>query len=570
MRKTRHILIALALLLALPATWAQTTPVTVGNTVQTVNGKEYYVHIVQPGQTVFSIARAYGLHYSAAVLRTDIQSMAAGDTVWLPVNEQSHAAVKAALHKSEESMAVREIVVEPKQTLYSIARLHNTSVETIERLNPEVKTYGLKAGQTIKVPVTNANEHLNTTTPNKTTTQTSNNKPSTLVKGNGAMQGGDNNATPVIIRDRISPNKIHVTVMMPLFLDKASEISTTKFDVEQRGKKSYKSFDFIQFYEGILMGLQELEKRGCQVVLNVVDVPNEDDATVVNAFNSHNVANSDFIIALLTRNPFKKAAELARENQVFIISPMSERDAILADNPYVVKYTPSDKAIAKAMLSIAAKDFPGAHIYLIHSKNKNEAALLDEFERQLKERNNTKYTVFNWSNVGKLVSTLKQTRDNVVINLYDQGRDKNRIQTNLLLNRIMAVKPKPTLMAPSNYVRDFNDIDYAQLQSVNYHMPYTAYLDYNNPTHKLFIDNYKSRFKTEPLGPYAGIANDIIIYFVSGIAQRGTNFWRNPSIPQPNGMLFPLIIQQASPTSGFENQAAAIYKMQNFQLIEAK
>lgn len=570
MRKTRHILIALTLMLALPTTWAQTTPVTVGNTIQTVNGKEYYVHVVQPGQTVFSIARAYGLHYSAAVLRTDIQSMSVGDTVWLPVNEQSHAAVKAAYRKNDNTIAVREVVVEPKQTLYSIARLYNTTIETIEKLNPDVKTYGLKAGQTIKVPAASANEHLSNATPNNTTTNTTY-KPANAANTSTAIaQSNNTGGSPAVIRDRISPNKIHVTVMMPLYLDKATEISTTKFDVEQRGKKSYKSFDFIQFYEGILMGLQELERRGCHVVLNVVDIPNEDDATVVNAFNSHNIANSDFIIALLTRNPFKKAAELAKENQVFIISPMSERDAILADNPYVVKYTPSDKAIAKSMISIASKNYPGSHIYLIHSKNKNEAAQLAEFEQQLKERNDIKYTVFNWSNVGKLVSTLKSTHNNVVVNLYDQGRDKNRIQTNLLLNRMMSVNPKPVLMTTCNYVRDFSDIDYAQLQNVNYHMPYTAYLDYNNPTHKLFIDNYKNRFKTEPLGPYAGIANDIIIYFVSGLSQKGTNFWRSPSIPRPNGMLFPLVIQQTTPTSGFENQAAIIYKMQNYQLIEAK
>lgn len=557
-------------MLALPTTWAQTTPVTVGNTIQTVNGKEYYVHVVQPGQTVFSIARAYGLHYSAAVLRTDIQSMSVGDTVWLPVNEQSHAAVKAAYRKNDNTIAVREVVVEPKQTLYSIARLYNTTIETIEKLNPDVKTYGLKAGQTIKVPAASANEHLSNATPNNTTTNTTYKPANTANTSTAIAQSNNTGGSPAVIRDRISPNKIHVTVMMPLYLDKATEISTTKFDVEQRGKKSYKSFDFIQFYEGILMGLQELERRGCHVVLNVVDIPNEDDATVVNAFNSHNIANSDFIIALLTRNPFKKAAELAKENQVFIISPMSERDAILADNPYVVKYTPSDKAIAKSMISIATKNYPGSHIYLIHSKNKNEAAQLAEFEQQLKERNDIKYTVFNWSNVGKLVSTLKSTHNNVVVNLYDQGRDKNRIQTNLLLNRMMSVNPKPVLMTTCNYVRDFSDIDYAQLQNVNYHMPYTAYLDYNNPTHKLFIDNYKNRFKTEPLGPYAGIANDIIIYFVSGLSQKGTNFWRSPSIPRPNGMLFPLVIQQTTPTSGFENQAAIIYKMQNYQLIEAK
>ena len=30
---------------------------------QTLNGKKYYVHVVEHGQTVFSVSRAYGVKY---------------------------------------------------------------------------------------------------------------------------------------------------------------------------------------------------------------------------------------------------------------------------------------------------------------------------------------------------------------------------------------------------------------------------------------------------------------------------------------------------------------------------
>ena len=39
----------------------KTVAVKVSNKTQTINNKEYYIHIVEPGQTLFSIARAYGL-----------------------------------------------------------------------------------------------------------------------------------------------------------------------------------------------------------------------------------------------------------------------------------------------------------------------------------------------------------------------------------------------------------------------------------------------------------------------------------------------------------------------------
>lgn len=553
----RTYLILLVLLLVSPMLRSQTVPVKVSNVVQTRNGKEYYVYIAQQGQTVFSIARAYGLHYSVAVLRTDVQSMAPGDTVWLPVNAQSQAAVSMAcgsVRAAEEP--VKEIVVAQGQTLYSLSRQYGVTVEQLEQLNPDLKMGGLRAGQKLRIPASAA--------------KSAKTVPSVPAKTAPLQTAKPQGTTVLNPRERISPDKVYVSVMMPLHLDKAGEISTTKFDVDQRGKKSYPSFEFIQFYEGVLMALEQLESRGINVVLNVVDVPSDDDATVVSAFNSHNVAHSDFVIALLTRKPFAKVAELAKENRVFVISPMSTRSEILFDNPYVVKYMPSDAAVAKSMLDVVSGSYPGSHLYVIHSKGPEEAGMYNAFDGQLKGRTDIKYTFFDWSQNGKLVSTLKSTRDNVVVSIYDRGREKNRIFSNLILNRLNAMGSlSPVLMTSENYVRDIADVDFNQLQNVNYHMLYTAYLHYDDPLHKDFIDRFKQHYQTEPQGVYAGMAYDIMLYFTSAIAQKGSGFWRCPSIQKPYGMLFPLHIAQESPTSGFENQAAVIYRMENFKLVNA-
>ncbi|MBR5028303.1 MAG: LysM peptidoglycan-binding domain-containing protein, partial [Bacteroidales bacterium] len=67
--------------------WAQ-APVIVTKNTKTINGKKYYAHVVEKGQTVFSIARAYGVNYREAVLKSDIDKIAIGDTVFLPTNEK--------------------------------------------------------------------------------------------------------------------------------------------------------------------------------------------------------------------------------------------------------------------------------------------------------------------------------------------------------------------------------------------------------------------------------------------------------------------------------------------------
>lgn len=573
------------LLLGSLSLWAQTA-VKLSNEVQVRNGKEYYVHVAQQGQTVFSIARAYGLHYSVAVLKTDVQSMAPFDTVWLPVNDQSRAAVTLACgspraeRPSTPNEEVMEIKVEPKQTLFGLAKQYGTTVAQLEALNPSLKTDGLKAGQMLKVPAkgkaaaTPSAPASSTAQPNTPAAKTT--APAAKSTTPAAQPLPNKNSTsvtglaPVALqpRERVSGERVHVSVMMPLYLNKMGEISTTKFDVDQRGKKNYASFEYIQFYEGLLLALEQLENQGISVSLNVVDVCSEHDTAVVNAFSRYHVEQSDFVIALLTRKPFAKVCELAREHRVFVVSPLSTRDEIVDNNPYVVKYQPSTAAIAKAMVDIAALHHPGSHLYVVHSKGKEEAPLYNALLSELQSRPSVQHTFFDWSQNGKLVSALRTTKDNVVVSIYEQGRDKNRIFTNTLLNRLNGSGMHNVLLSRSNFVRDMADVDYQQLQHLDYTMLYTAYLDYNNPVHKDFIDRYKARFKTEPLDSYAALANDIMLYFTTAIHQKGSKFWTSPSIPKPKGMLFPLHIQQKNPTSGFENETAVFYRMDNYKLIQ--
>lgn len=572
MRKITKTIMLLACLMAFGVgAKAQVNPVRVTNLTQQINGKDYYFYVLEQGQTVFSVSRAYGLHYSAAVLKTDIHNISVGDTIWLPVNAQSRAAVSQACGSAMASATAtyQEILVQQGQTLYSLSKAYNTTVEEIENLNPSVKDEGLKAGQTIKVPL---GSHAGNTVA-KTNTQ----QPKGNANG-GQAKSAASTAAPkpasnvkLEVRERISKEKVYVSVMMPLYLDRINEISTTKFDIEQRGKKTYKSFEFIQFYEGLLLAVDQLQNQGYKVVLNVVDVSAEDDASVTEAFNSHNCANSDLIIALLTRAPFSKAAQLAKENKVFIVSPMSTRDEILNDNPYVVKYMPSDNAVAAAMIEVMNREHAGGNLYVLQSKARAEAPLLNAFKSQLEGNSSLKfhYSIVDWAAIAKLGPALKSTHDNVVVNLFDQGKDKNRIQLNNLLNKLIGLNEVPVLMSAANYVRDVNDIDFSQLQRVNYHMIYTAYLDYNNTAHKAFVDNFKDRYRTEPVGVYAGVANDILIYFVTAINQKGTTFWYNPSqFAAPSTLLFPLQIER-SQLGGFENQKASLYKMKDFHLVPA-
>ncbi len=780
----------------------QTSAVRISDKTQVMNNKKYYIHIVEQGQTVFSIARAYGLKYYDAVIKSDIHQLKVGDTVWLPFNEYSVAAVSAAAEAQMSTSTVHYIKVNAGQTLYGLAREYGTTVEAIVEANPELRHEQLKAGQMLRIPprqtsyknvekqeekaepakpiepakpvaepkksepaktiaapakpaetakpaaepakpvtepkkpepakpaaepskpaetakpaaepaklvtepkkpepakavaapakpaetakpaaepakpvaepkkpetakpvfapakpaesaepvkpavepakaeMPKTEEKIqpaeeSTITPGATlitnVTTPAPSKPAvqqpqaSVAEPQPSAQPAKQNPTVITVsqtaplemeydpyakipfptrpvqnpypfdevpgdfptqqaayynfttpssfgyqvRELHSKNKVYITVVMPLNLDKINEISTSKFDIEQRGKKEYKIFEFVQFYEGLLIALDELQDRGYNVVLNVVDLSSEQDADVVKTWEDYNIGNSDLVIALLVKKPFDKLSELARANQVFVINPFSLRSDVVKSNPYVVKYMPSTEGVVKSMLDVMSKRYKGGNLYLLHSNNKsvssNEKEYFDEFQRQLANRKDIKYTLFDWSVNSKLVPTLKSTDDNVIISIYNQDNNRNTVFATTILNRLSTLNTNvPVLMTTSNWLVDYQTLDFEQLQHLNYTPLTTCYLDYYNPRHKQFIDTYKSKFKTEPNGLYAGVAHDIMYYFVSALSENGAEFWRHPeAFAMPTNLLFPLQLKQCSPTGGYENQCAKLYQMQNYRL----
>ena len=496
--------------------------VKVSHKTQMMNGKRYFVHVVEQGQTVYAISRAYGLKEVEAITKKDIHFLQIGDTVWLPCKGQ----------KLPDGSIAPPATGQDVQTTTAPATGTATGQGSPSQAKPASSaTYPPKEGTIIT-------KHEEPESP----------------------QG-----PAAIIRQRVNPQSIVVSLMMPFYLSQMDKISTSKFDVEQRGKITYKSLEFIQFYEGLLLGLERLEKMGYNVVLNVVDVEESTPEAVEKAFVSHNVAQSDLLIALLTRQPFEKAATLAREAQLFIVNPVSDRQEIVKDNPYVFKCLPSCEARARRIVQTIHNTLPSAHVYVVHSGAKAEKRCLNALTAEMDKIQGMEYTLVDWAQSAKFTSMLKSTPQAAVVSVYDQDKSKNRIYVSQLLNKLSSIKSRtPYLFTFDDWSSLYSDIDFSQLQNLNYH---TFYSDWHmaTPSHKDFVDLFRDRYKTEPTSTYAGMANDIILYFVCGLQKKGTAFFSSPVIPSPEGVVYPLSFSHDRQDYGFENQNALIYRMTDFQ-----
>lgn len=112
------------------------------------NGKKYVVHTIASGDTLYSLARTYGVTEQQIVdaakdiggVTLDAASLQLGAKVFIPKVEDSKP------KKRNKSTTYRTHIVEKGQTLYSIAKSYKISVAVLEEDNPDIDARNLAPG----------------------------------------------------------------------------------------------------------------------------------------------------------------------------------------------------------------------------------------------------------------------------------------------------------------------------------------------------------------------------------------------------------------------------------------
>ncbi len=113
-------------------------------------------HEVKPKETLYGIALKYNVtieeikQLNASLADNNVK---VGTTITIPkINKNFVASLstKSRIAATDDENAMHE--VQPKETLFSIARLYNVSVSDLDLLNKDLLENGLRIGQQIKIP----------------------------------------------------------------------------------------------------------------------------------------------------------------------------------------------------------------------------------------------------------------------------------------------------------------------------------------------------------------------------------------------------------------------------------
>ena len=340
-------------------------------------------------------------------------------------------------------------------------------------------------------------------------------------------------------------NRVKVALLLPLYLD---DNNIREFidssEVNQFGKKKYKtiirdedwiyykSFRFIEFYEGALIAMQKLQEKGMHIDLKVLDTE-QDPRKVKDLIDRGELDNLDIIIGPVYSMNVKMVTDYLEDKSTLIISPFAQKEDLLFTKPSLFQVKPSYSVETEVLSGIISRDY-GKNIVLIRP---DDSLNIDKINQ------------FKWM----LVDSLKQYGpvENVILKevffLKNRARRDtiNEIKDALVLdepNTIVVLSQKETFVSEilaklftlsNDYDlkvygfpawQQFRNIQLNYFHQMNLYLCSPYHLDYNKRSVINFLDIYRKKFKTEPVPfSFAWTGHDITSYFLTAFAIYGND-----------------------------------------------
>ncbi len=173
----------------------------------------------------------------------------------------------------------------------------------------------------------------------------------------------------------------HVALLVPLYLGEIDKLDASK-DRAEKSKKS-RSLKFLQFYEGFMMAADSLTKyHGLKLELTVLDVT-ENTAGAETAVEKLRHEDVDLIIGPFFSKSFAIVQAYAAERNLFIVNPLSERESVVTDAPNVLKLKPGTEAMVSQLADLIRIKYPKSKVTLLTPSTVKDSLTVDAIERAL-------------------------------------------------------------------------------------------------------------------------------------------------------------------------------------------
>jgi LysM repeat protein len=505
--------------------------------------------------------------------------------------------------------------IEKKQSLYSISRLYNVSVDTLFKLNPELKE-GAKANQEIKVPFESAPQSTAAATidSNKFLTHSvakgetvysisrrygiSEKQLKTynpvieqglregqllIVGEKGKRKGRENKTAPSstvvsvpplpvdssLFRPFSKPSKAvyNISLLLPFKLD---EILNVDLQTMLRGNGEFPLIPALatDFYLGCRKAMDSLSTPQFSLNLQLYDVDDKDSLQTDRLSRDPEFAKSDLVIGPLYVSGFKSLAQRASELHTPIVSPFTQTNKILYNNIYISKTNPSQYTLLENLADYCLDSLSGTGtnfiLMTVSARDKKEGNYAESFKSYFNARLNklgrpATDTIRSAKTLEALKLAYRPGARNVVIALSTNQVFIADFTTQLAL----FAADKDIVLCGWESVTGMDNIDQEYLNQLQYTFPHQY--DVTRRTIPALDHYYKQKQLTSPT-EYFYIGFEVAYYYLKHLRDHGPDFvYQLDQLPMESTYMR-FRFTRPDLITGFDNRGAYIFRYKDYQL----
>jgi len=528
-----------------------------GNEVMLKESGEYRYHIVEKGQTLFSIAQKYGTKVDELIRlnpELEVSNIQVNQVIKIPLRKE---AVDSILVLPAPELQSVSYVVKEGETLFSISRKYNTSVEAIRKANPSIEQDNIKAGMVIQIPLTGklpVNDSTRQITPGL----------SCYVKSFCDSLAGSTRRS-----------QVKAALLLPFYSTTEAEDSVEGMEQnvarldEQNTEISPVSACFTEFYEGVLLALKALKEEGISVTLHTFDT--EKGLPYLLALTlKPEFLQSDLVIGPVLAKELNVIQPVCKEKAIPLISPISQNPEFIKDNPLFFQVNPSNNKCFDMMMNyIAGFEKENIIVMLQPAGNDAQSALQADIIRHYFADTSAVKIVYFVKDSCDPSLFLDASRRNLII---IPSKDETFVTSAIAMINTYFNQYNIEVFGPSAWL-SFTSIDIEFLHNLQFTYFTPFFVDYSSPAVKSFLAEFRKVYGFEPGRMsshgfnYAMLGYDIAYRFIKAYAIYGKAMGCCLQDIKEKSILGDYNFVRTSIINGFQNESGAIVKFtRNFEV----
>ncbi len=528
------------------------------------------IHRVEPGETIYSIARSYGLDEEELIGANpgvDPEEMHPGTQLRIPPPRET---VREPAY-DEQGMAYHE--VKRRETLYSIARFYGVSVQQIRAANPELGWGGPRAGQTIRIPLPQAvdqPERPSDTIPSDTLTMLpSDTLPEPYMYDELAIRHHDPSRT------------YRVAFLIPFQFEEQEPLDSLLADVRSERRRSRiieryrieertpQSVHFLEFFQGALLAIDSLRKTGMELEVRFYDTERSMDRTLEILMQQEMEEFDLFIGPFYTFN-VEIAGEFAERHRIPLVTPFYNELDLVGENPYLFQVSPSlEQEYREASKLVASKHrYNIVYVREQDTLDLEQHALFKELifqgfdDYRPSEPVVFKEVVHQMAGSGEIIHSLSPDRKNLVVVPTRNEALASRIISYLFYQ----LKDYDIEVLGGPFWTEFSSIDYRYFHELNLIFYSSFWVDHHDEKVLGYLADFRNHYLNEPLSTtrkganYGILGYDITFYFMDALRRFGPGFILQLEQFSTGQVQIPYRFRRVTSYGGFENTSLQFYQ----------